>query len=219
MTQPRGTGPDPIGDFQRWLVRSGARSMTRELGGHVAGAFGLGGKPADVWGSATAPPPHEAPECAWCPVCRAARLLRDSGPGLASHMSSASETLASLVAEAASVVESALAAAGRRPGAPPAGPAAAWEPATAAPETPPATDSASVWEEAAAESQDAPATAVPVPADPVAGDPAEQAAATWAEATGNGTGPLRPATGNGKTGNGKTGNGPAGGPRSGGPAE
>ena len=34
------------------------------------------------------------PECAWCPLCRAIRLSRQSGPGLAGHMSGAADALA-----------------------------------------------------------------------------------------------------------------------------
>ncbi len=165
MTQPRGSGVDPIGDFQRWLIRSGARSMTRELSGHIAGALGLSGRPGDVWESATAPPLEEAPECAWCPVCRAARLLRVSGPGLASHVATASDTLASLVQEAASVVESALAA-GRQPE---PGPVRARD-AQAQPGW--AGEAGAVWEGAVAGAADE-------------GD-ADADAGVWAEATRNG---------------------------------
>lgn len=116
MTQQRGAAPDPIGDFQRWLVRSGARGVGREVGGHIAGLLGIGGKSGDVWETATTPPPEEAPECAWCPVCRAARLLRESGPGLASHVASASDAVAAIVQEATAVVESVLAGAKRPAG-------------------------------------------------------------------------------------------------------
>jgi hypothetical protein len=196
--QPRGSAPDPIGDFQRWLVRSGARSVSRELGGHIAGAFGLGGKPGDVWENATAPPSDEAPECAWCPVCRAARLLRVSGPGLASQVAAASDTLATLVQDAASVVESALAA-GKRPGGqPPAGgrgsafDAETFDEAKFDAETLADRDAASSPERAAA------AAAEPAAAGPGAGADEEPAAeAVWAEATGNGAAPAGPATGNG----------------------
>ncbi|MBO0809655.1 MAG: hypothetical protein J2P32_15275, partial [Actinobacteria bacterium] len=114
--QPRGSGPDPVGDFQRWLMRSGAR----EISGQIASTLGLGGqsgKRGDVWENATAPPPHEPPECAWCPWCRAARSLRESGPGLASHAAAAGEALAGLVQDAMSAVESVLASQARRPGA------------------------------------------------------------------------------------------------------
>jgi len=187
VTEPRGSGTDPIGDFQRWLVRSGARSMSRELSGHIAGAFGLGGKSGDVWETATAPPAGEAPECAWCPVCRAARLLRVSGPGLASHVAAASDTLAGLVQDAASVVESALAAAGRRPGSD--RPAGAWDSGTPA-----------NWDDVTGQEWDT-ATAAGQEAD-AAADP-DASGTVWAEATGNGAGP----GGNGASGNGAGGNG------------
>lgn len=185
--QPRSSAPDPIGEFQRWLVRSGARGMSRELGGHLAGKLGFSSKSGDVWESATAPPPEEAPECAWCPVCRAARLLRESGPGLASHMASASDTLAGIVQEATSVVESMLSAASRRPG-PAGGAAGKWAAGTGSP-----------WDRA----------------QPTAGEPggAEWDLATHEygeSANGNGTG------GHGADGNGAGGNG-AGSPGAAGP--
>ena len=110
--QPRGSGPDPVGDFQRWLMRSGVRGVTREVGDQVRTLL-RGERGGDVWHSATAPPPPEAPECAWCPICRAARMLRGSRPGLASQMAAAGDTLAAVVAEAVSTVEAALAAAQR----------------------------------------------------------------------------------------------------------
>jgi hypothetical protein len=211
VTQQRGSAPDPIGDFQRWLVRSGARSVSRELGGHIAGAFGLGGKPGDVWESATAPPSDEAPECAWCPVCRAARLLRVSGPGLASHVAAASDTLATLVQDAASVVESALAAAGKRPGAEPraGGPGSAFDAETFDAETFDA-ETLADWDAASSPEWGAATAAEPDAAQPGTGADEESAAeAVWAEATGNGAGPAGPATGNGKAGA-----GPADGPAS-----
>jgi hypothetical protein len=112
--QPEGSGPDLIGGFQRWLVRSGARGVSRELGDQIRTALGRNTGKRDVWDTATTtPPPTEAPECAWCPVCRAARLMRDQGPGLASHMSTAQDVLAGAVAEAVSIVDAALAATGR----------------------------------------------------------------------------------------------------------
>ena len=71
---------DLAGEVQRWLIRTSARSMRDELGGQVRKAFGArdadpGG---DVWSTATTEPPgaaDEPPECAWCPVCRAARKI------------------------------------------------------------------------------------------------------------------------------------------------
>ncbi len=114
MTQePSRSGQDPIGDFQRWLVRSGARSVSREVGDQIRSMLGLGGGPADVWSRATAPPADEAPECAWCPFCRAARVLRESGPGVSSQMAAAGEAVGVLARDAMSVVESALGATGR----------------------------------------------------------------------------------------------------------
>ena len=114
MTQePSRPGQDPIGDFQRWLVRSGARSMSREVSGQIRSMLGRGGGPADVWARATAPPADEAPECAWCPICRAARVLRESGPGVSSQMAAAGEAMGVVVRDAVSVFESALAATGR----------------------------------------------------------------------------------------------------------
>jgi hypothetical protein len=111
--QPRGSAPDLIGDFQRWLVRSGARSVSREVGGHLRSVLGRTEPSGDVWESATSTDPLEAPECAWCPFCRAARVLRESGPGVTSQVAAASDAVAGLVQEALSVVESALAGAGR----------------------------------------------------------------------------------------------------------
>jgi hypothetical protein len=111
--QPKGSSPDPIGDLQRWLLRTGVRGVSRGVGGHVRTVFGGNRTTTDVWEAATAPPPEEAPECAWCPICRAARMMRSSGPGLASHVAAAGDTLATVVLEAVSTVESALAAAQR----------------------------------------------------------------------------------------------------------
>jgi hypothetical protein len=111
--EPSRSGQDPIGDFQRWLVRSGARSVSREVGDQIRSMLGLGGGPADVWSRATAPPADEAPECAWCPFCRAARVLRESGPGVSSQMAAAGEAVGVLARDAMSVVESALGATSR----------------------------------------------------------------------------------------------------------
>jgi hypothetical protein len=109
--QPRQPGTDLISDLQRWLVRSGARGVSRELSGQFRSAFGRGTGSGDVWESATAEQHEGAPECAWCPVCRAARRLNESGPGLASHVAAASDVLTTVVQDAMSVFESAMAAA------------------------------------------------------------------------------------------------------------
>jgi hypothetical protein len=101
--EPSRSGQDPIGDFQRWIFRSGARSVSREVSDQIRSALGVGGGPADVWAKATTPPADEAPECAWCPVCRAARVLRESGPGVSSQMSAAGEAMGVLARDAMSV--------------------------------------------------------------------------------------------------------------------
>jgi len=111
--EPSRSGQDPIGDFQRWIFRSGARGLSREVGDQIKSALGRGAGPADVWARATAPPPDEAPECAWCPFCRAARVLRESGPGVSSQMAAASEAMTVLAQDTLSFFESALAATGR----------------------------------------------------------------------------------------------------------
>ena len=114
MTQePSRSGQDPIGDFQRWLVRSGARSVSREVSDQIRSMLGRSAGPTDVWSRATAPPADQAPECAWCPICRAARVLRESGPGVGSQMAAAGEAVGVLARDAVSVVESALTATGR----------------------------------------------------------------------------------------------------------
>jgi hypothetical protein len=109
--QPRQPGADLIGDIQRWLVRSGARGVSRGVGGQIRSALGRSEGSGDVWERATRLPQDEAPECAWCPVCRAARRLNESGPGLSSQMAAATDAFATVAQDAMSVFEAALAAA------------------------------------------------------------------------------------------------------------
>src|SRR5262245_20016428 len=72
----RQPGADVLGDLQRWLIRSSARNMRSQLEDQVRRT--IGGQRADksdVWDVATTEiPPEvgEAPECQWCPICRAA---------------------------------------------------------------------------------------------------------------------------------------------------
>ena len=82
MTE-RDSGGDPLGDLQRWLMRTGARSVTKDLTSRTRRALGQDQTKADVWDTATNRPlaEDEAPECAWCPVCRAARRLRETRQG------------------------------------------------------------------------------------------------------------------------------------------
>jgi hypothetical protein len=159
MTQePSRSGQDPIGDFQRWLVRSGARSVSREVSDQIRSMLGRSAAPADVWTKATAPPADEAPECAWCPICRAARVLRESGPGVGSQMAAAGGAVGALARDAVSVVESALAATGR-----------AAKAGTGQGQAP----SGSVWADVTAADPEEPAAG---PGEPAA-DPGEPAAA------------------------------------------
>jgi hypothetical protein len=101
--------------------------MRRELTGQFRRTFGGNtAEQRDVWGTATTEPPPdhagEAPECAWCPVCRAARRIRESGPGLGGQLAGAGDAVAAAVQEALSAFDSVLSmrprtdAAGRREG-------------------------------------------------------------------------------------------------------
>ena len=134
MTE-RQPGSDPIGELQRWLVRSGARSVTRGLGDQVRTALG-GNTHGDVWENATAD--NEAPECQWCPICRARRKLRDSSPGLSSAVSAAGDAVSVVLQDATAAFEAAVAAAGRqaRPRDDAPGSAAVWDEATDEPARP-----------------------------------------------------------------------------------
>jgi hypothetical protein len=104
-------GSDPIGEFQRWLMRRSARNLGREVRGTVRRTFSGNSDRGDVWDTATSEPlPGEAPECAWCPVCRAARKFRESGPGLASHVAGAGDALFSVAQDALAAFEATLSA-------------------------------------------------------------------------------------------------------------
>ena len=188
MTQQGGSGNDVIGDFQRWLLRAGARGMSRELADQVRTALGKNQQTGDVWETATTEPlPGEAPECAWCPLCRAARLVREAKPTRDTRVAAVGDALTTVVQDAVSVLEAALAATSRAaagpngrgadtgPGtrgfpaagsaeaqAPPAGPTAAQTPA----EGPPAAQAA----------PEGPAAAQVAPEDPGApASPADKA--------------------------------------------
>jgi hypothetical protein len=112
--QPGGSGPDLIGEFQRWLIRSSARGMSRQVSGQIRAALGKNQQPkGDVWETATTEPPDEAPECAWCPLCRAARLLRETKPGRDTRVTAVSDALGTVVQDAFNVLDAALATTGR----------------------------------------------------------------------------------------------------------
>jgi hypothetical protein len=115
-------GSDPIGDFQRWMMRAGARSLSRDVAGRVKSAFGGvtggGGSKADVWDTATTEVlTDEPPECQWCPVCRAARRYRESGgtggPTLGGQFAGVGDTLAGLTRDAFGLFDAAMRASQR----------------------------------------------------------------------------------------------------------
>jgi hypothetical protein len=117
--QPGGSGPDLIGDFQRWLIRSSAKGVGRQVTGRIRSALGRNQQQqtGDVWETATTEPPEEAPECAWCPLCRAARLLRETKPGRDTRVTAVSDALGTVVQDAFNVLEAALATTARPGGA------------------------------------------------------------------------------------------------------
>jgi hypothetical protein len=91
--------------------------MRKEISGQVRRTFGGGERPgaSEVWDTATneiPPEVGESPECQWCPICRAARRMRDSGPGLGGQLSGAGDAVASAVQDAVSALDSILGKAG-----------------------------------------------------------------------------------------------------------
>jgi len=102
---------DPVADFQRWLMKAGARSMANQVADQVKRTLGTERRNSgDVWDTATNElPPSESPECQWCPVCQAARAARlGSGSGLGAQLASAGGVLASVVQDAFSAFEQAM---------------------------------------------------------------------------------------------------------------
>ena len=99
---------DPVVDFQRWLMKAGARSMANQVSDQVKRTLGTERRDkGDVWDTATTElPPNEAPECQWCPVCQAARAARVGGAsGLGAALSGAGTVLSSVVQDAFSAFE------------------------------------------------------------------------------------------------------------------
>jgi len=107
--QPRRPS-DPIADFQRWLMRAGARSMANQVADQVKRTVGQEKRDyGDVWDRATnEAPPDEPPECQWCPICQAARAARVSGPGLGARLADAGGVFASVLQDAFSAFEQAM---------------------------------------------------------------------------------------------------------------
>jgi hypothetical protein len=110
---PASPGSDILGEFQRWFIRSSAKNMRKEFGGQVRKTFGGKRENAgDIWDTATTEvPPAEgdAPECQWCPICRAARRMRESNPGLSGQLSGAGDAVAAAVHDAIKAFDSLLA--------------------------------------------------------------------------------------------------------------
>ena len=107
-----GRGPsrpsDPVADFQRWLMKAGARGMANQVADQVKRTIGSERRDkGDVWDKATNEvPPNEAPECQWCPVCQAARAARLGGAsGLGAALSGAGTVLSSVLQDAFSAFE------------------------------------------------------------------------------------------------------------------
>ena len=101
-------GSDPVADFQRWLMKAGARSMANQVADQVKRTLGTERRDSgDVWDTATTElPPNEPPECQWCPVCQAARAARmGSAGGLGARLADAGGVLASVVQDAFSAFE------------------------------------------------------------------------------------------------------------------
>jgi len=122
QSERRQPGGDLLTDLQRWLIRAGARNMRSQFEDQVRRTLS-GQRPdsGDVWDIATTEiPPEvgEAPECQWCPICRAARRMRDSNPGLAGQLSGAGEAAAATVQDAIRAFDTFLtrAAGGSAPG-------------------------------------------------------------------------------------------------------
>lgn len=85
--------------------------MRKEISGQVRRTLGGRSDQGDVWDMATTEiPPEvgESPECQWCPICRAARAMRESNPNLSGHLSTAGDVVASAVQEAFKAFDSVL---------------------------------------------------------------------------------------------------------------
>jgi hypothetical protein len=103
---------DPVADFQRWLMKAGARTMANQVADQVKRTLGQEKRSSsgDPWDTATNElPPGEPPECQWCPVCQAARAARLGNPGgLGARLADAGGLLANVVGDAFSAFEQVL---------------------------------------------------------------------------------------------------------------
>ena len=123
-------GSDPVGDFQRWLMRRAPQHRPGRGGpGEVHDRRRQAARSRPTSGRPRPPRsrPDEPPECQWCPICRAARRYRDSGgstANLGGQFAGVGDTLAGLTRDAFSLFD---AACGHRSGPPdvPRGPGSA----------------------------------------------------------------------------------------------
>jgi hypothetical protein len=186
--QGRGSqGPDIMGDLQRWFIRQSAKNMRKEIGGQVRQTLSGRKDSSDVWDVATTEVPPEAgesPECQWCPICRAARRMRESGPGLGDQLHGASDAVAAAVQEAMNTLDGFLNRGGgssqSRPGGWTGPPPPGWSGA----ESPGSTGRGSASDSAGQPSR--PAQPSRPPADE--SDPWHSATADAGDETGSGTG-------------------------------
>ena len=115
-SRPGAPGTDLFGELQRWFIRQSAKNVRREISGQVRRSLG-GSRPenSDIWDTATTEiPPEvgESPECQWCPICRAARQMRESGPGLGGQLTGAGTAVASAVQDAIGALDGLLSRSG-----------------------------------------------------------------------------------------------------------
>ena len=88
--------------------------MGRELSGQVRRTLGGGRQQpsaSNVWDTATneiPPDVGESPECQWCPICRAARRMREGGSGIGGQLSGAGDAVATVVQDAIGALDSIL---------------------------------------------------------------------------------------------------------------
>src|SRR6266436_1759670 len=98
--QRQASPADMLSDLQRWLIRSSAKNMRREISDQMRRTIGAGQRVSagDIWNTATneiPPEVGESAECQWCPICRAARRMRVSGPGIGGQLSGTGDAVAS----------------------------------------------------------------------------------------------------------------------------
>jgi len=99
-----------LDDLQRRLAIAGARSLGHDFADQIGRT--LRGEGEDVWETATTEPvgaaAGTAPECAWCPVCRAIRMARESRPDLAARVGDTAGALMSVAQDAISAIDALL---------------------------------------------------------------------------------------------------------------